>query len=82
MVQENIILSLDKSSSAIAVMLPFSSASSAADLATKHCYLKKMHPSKYVVANFTHNNMEYIITRKTSMSPSHGDLQYLSYHIQ
>lgn len=74
MVQENI-LSLDKSSSAIAVMLPFSSASSAADLAMKHCNLKKnKHSSKYVVTNFTHNNMEYIIARKTSISPSHGGL--------
>lgn len=63
-------------------MLRFSSANSAADLAIKHCNLKKNNASKYVAPNFTDNNMEYTIAKKTSISPSHGDLKYLSYQAQ
>lgn len=64
-------------------MLLFSSVSSAADLATKHCNLKKnIQANKYVATNFTQNNTEYIIARKTSMFPSHGGFKYLSYQVQ
>lgn len=66
-------------------MLLFSSVSSAAALATKHCNLKKIkknQANKYVATNFTQNNMEHIIARKTSMFPSHGGLKYLSYQVQ